>query len=176
MNYPTWYSLWNFRNIINQSSKKILTPDICFKSTMWFDENAEYFYNDTAYALILKDTIEEDYKFFLTILNSSLMWFYLLNTSAELRGGYFRFKTKFIEPFSIPKLKNLEQQEPFIQKADLMLELNKKLQEIKQTFINELNLEKVSTKLQKFEELDFDDFVFLKLLFYHFQKVFATHF
>lgn len=159
MNYPTWYSLWNFRNIINQSSKKILTPDICFKSTMWFDENAEYFYNDTAYALILKDTIEEDYKFFLTILNSSLMWFYLLNTSAELRGGYFRFKTKFIEPFSIPKLKNLEQQEPFIQKADLMLELNKKLQEIKQTFINELNLEKVSTKLQKFEELDFDDFV-----------------
>ena len=42
MNYPTWYSLWNFRNIINQSSKKILKPDICFKSTMWFDENAEY--------------------------------------------------------------------------------------------------------------------------------------
>ncbi|MDY0180347.1 Eco57I restriction-modification methylase domain-containing protein [Aliarcobacter skirrowii] len=159
MNYPTWYSLWNFRNIINQSSKKILTPDICFKPTMWFDENAEYFYNDTSYALILKDTIEEDYKFFLTILNSSLMWFYLLNTSAELRGGYFRFKTKFIEPFSIPKLKNLEQQEPFIQKADLMLELNKKLQELKQNFINELNLEKVPTKLQKFEELDFDDFV-----------------
>ena len=50
-------------------------------------------------------------------------------------------------------------QEPFIQKADLMLELNKKLQELKQNFINELNLDKVSTKLQKFEELDFDDFV-----------------
>ena len=48
---------------------------------------------------------------------------------------------------------------PFIQKADLMLELNKKLQELKQNFINELNLEKIPTKLQKFEELDFDDFV-----------------
>ncbi|WNL29942.1 Eco57I restriction-modification methylase domain-containing protein [Aliarcobacter cryaerophilus] len=159
MNYPTWYSLWNFRNIYNQSSKKILTPDVCFKSTMWFDDNSEFFYNDTSYALILNDGIKEDYKFFLTILNSSLMWFYLLNTSAELRGGYFRFKTKFIEPFSIPKLENLEEQKPFIQKADLMLELNKKLQELKQNFINELNLDKVSTKLQKFEELDFDDFV-----------------
>ncbi|MDX9742737.1 MAG: N-6 DNA methylase [Arcobacteraceae bacterium] len=159
MNYPTWYSLWNFRNINNQSSKKILTPDVCFKSTMWFDENSEYFYNDTSYALILKDTIKEDYKFFLTILNSSLMWFYLLNTSAELRGGYFRFKTKFIEPFSIPELENLEQQEPFIQKADLMLELNKKLQITKQNFYNELGLEKLSQKLQKFEELEFDEFV-----------------
>ena len=54
---------------------------------------------------------------------------------------------------------SLKEQEPFIQKADLMLELNKKLQELKQNFINELNLEKVPTKLQKFEELDFDDFV-----------------
>ena len=34
-----------------------------------------------------------------------------------------------------------------------MLELNKKLQELKQNFINELNLEKIPTKLQKFEEI-----------------------
>ena len=57
-------------------------------------------------------------------------------------------------PISIPK-----EEKEFIQKADLMLELNKKLQELKQNFINELNLEKVPTKLQKFEELNFDDFV-----------------
>ena len=159
MNYPSWYSLWNFRNINNQSIKKILTPDVCFKSTMWLDESAEYFYNDTAYALVLNDDIKEDYKFFLTILNSSLMWFYLLNTSAELRGGYFRFKTKFIEPFSLPKLQNIEQQEPFIEKADKMLSLNKTLQETKQNFLSELKLEKLTKKLQNFEELEFDEFV-----------------
>ena len=159
MKYPSWYSLWNFRNINNQSIKKILTPDVCFKSTMWLDESAEYFYNDTSYALVLNDDIKEDYKFFLTILNSSLMWFYLLNTSAELRGGYFRFKTKFIEPFSIPKLENLEQQTPFIQKADKMLLLNKQLQETKQNFTNELGLEKLTKKLQNFEELEFEEFV-----------------
>ena len=40
-----------------------------------------------------------------------------------------------------------------------MLELNKKLQETKQNFYNELKLEKLTTKLQKFEELEFDDFI-----------------
>ena len=74
----------------------------------------------------------------------------------------FRLLTKaavhFCFVFNIPKI-NIDNQEPFIKKADLMLELNKKLQELKQNFINELNLEKVPTKLQKFEELDFDDFV-----------------
>jgi hypothetical protein len=57
------------------------------------------------------------------------------------------------------KLENLEQQNPFIQKADLMLELNKKLQELKQNFYDELKLEKLTNKLQKFEELEFDDFI-----------------
>lgn len=159
MKYPSWYSLWNFRNIHNQSVKKILTPDVCFKSTMWLDKNAEYFYNDTSYGLVLKDDIEEDYKLFLAILNSSLMWFYLLNTSAELRGGYFRFKTKFIEPFCFPKLNDIDEQIPFIEKVDLILELNEKLEDIRQRFVKELELEKVSKKLQSFEELEFEDFV-----------------
>ncbi|MDQ7068001.1 MAG: hypothetical protein Q9M40_08520 [Sulfurimonas sp.] len=40
-----------------------------------------------------------------------------------------------------------------------MSELTKQYQEIKQNFINELDLEKVPKKLQNFEELDFDEFV-----------------
>lgn len=131
MKYPMWYSLWNFRNINNQKSKKILTPDICFKSNMYYDENSEYFYNDTAYALILKDNSKEDYKFYLAILNSSLMWFYLANTSSELRGGYFRFKTSFVEPFPLPKLENIKEQEPFIKLVDNILEAKQKIKDYK---------------------------------------------
>jgi hypothetical protein len=109
--------------------------------------------------MIKKLNILESNKFYLSIFNSSLMWFFIKNTSAELRGGYFMYQTKYLEPFPLPKLDNLEQQEPFIQKADLMLELNKKLQETKQNFYDELKLEKLTTKLQKFEELEFDDFI-----------------
>ena len=40
-----------------------------------------------------------------------------------------------------------------------MQKLNKKLQITKQNFYNELKLEKLTKKLQNFEELEFDDFV-----------------
>ena len=40
-----------------------------------------------------------------------------------------------------------------------MLFINKQLQETKQNFLNELGIEKLSKKLQNFEELEFDDFV-----------------
>lgn len=87
------------------------------------------------------------------------MTYYINEQSAKSSNkAYPSFNSKLIKNLPIKNI-TLEQQEPFIQKADLMLELNKKLQELKQNFINELNLEKVPTKLQKFEELDFDDFV-----------------
>ena len=47
----------------------------------------------------------------------------------------------------------------FTKFGDLLDKTHKKLQETKQNFYDELKLEKVPTKLQKFEELDFDDFV-----------------
>ena len=63
-----------------------------------------------------------------------------------------------VKKLPIKEISKIEQ-EPFIAKANKMLELNKKLQETKQNFTNELKLEKLPIKLQKFEELDFDDFV-----------------
>ncbi|PRM87449.1 hypothetical protein [Aliarcobacter cryaerophilus] len=94
-------------------------------------------------------------KFVLLLLNSKLLNFWYINT---FQSG-LHIKINQLEQLPIPKLENLEQQEPFIQKADLMLDLNKKLQEIKQNFYNELKLEKLTNKLQKFEELEFDDFI-----------------
>jgi hypothetical protein len=87
------------------------------------------------------------------------MWFFIKNTSSELRGGYFKFMTKYLEKFPLPKLENTEQKIPFIEKADVMLELNRQLQSTKQAFLTELNLEKIPQKLQNFEELSFDEFV-----------------
>ncbi|MDX4059165.1 N-6 DNA methylase [Aliarcobacter skirrowii] len=158
MDKEGWFLYIYPKSLSEFEQVKIITPEISLGANMSFDDG-KFYHNTKVYSFIKKVEIKEDYKFYLTILNSKIMWFFLKNTGYELRGGYFTFKTNFINPFPLPKLENLEQQEPFIQKADLMLELNKKLQELKQNFINELNLEKVPTKIQKFEELDFDDFV-----------------
>jgi hypothetical protein len=60
-------------------------------------------------------------------------------------------------PFIISK-----DSKPFIEKADLMLNLNKEFHdELSQTFdflSQKFNLEKITTKLEKFWELDFPVF------------------
>jgi hypothetical protein len=153
-----WYSLHRAREIKIFENEKIVTPQLQNFPNFTYDI-AKSYSDAGGYNLVKKDTCRANYKFLLTILNSSVMWFFIKNTSAEFGGGYYYFKTAYLEPFPLPKLENLEQQEPFIQKADLMLELNKKLQTTKQNFHNELGLDKLSNKLQKFEELQFDEFV-----------------
>ena len=109
------------------------------------------------------ENIEENYKFWLSILNSSVFWYYLQQTGAVLRGGYFRFKTKYLEPFPLPKIKNIENEIPFVEKVDLMLSNTKGFQNIIQKFETYLQsqyqLEKLSKKLQNWHDLDFSDFI-----------------
>ena len=134
-------------------TEKILFQSISGGTIKATYENNNYLTNDKIHILYQCNIF--NLKFLLSLLNSKLMNYFIKSSFSDL----LEIKINQLEQLPIPKLKNLEQQEPFIQKADLMLELNKKLQELKQNFINELNLEKVPTKLQKFEELDFDDFV-----------------
>jgi hypothetical protein len=82
---------------------KILTPDVCYGGSMYYDETGEFYFNDTAYALVLKSP-SDDYWCWLAILNSSVCWYYMARTSSELRGGYFRFKSKYVLPFPLPEL------------------------------------------------------------------------
>ena len=75
---------------------------------MSFDEKGRYYHNDTSYSLVKKASIKIPYEYFLGILNSKLMWFFLSQTGNVVRGGYFRFKTRYLEPVSIPILEKKE--------------------------------------------------------------------
>ena len=119
MKYPSWYSLWNFRNIDNLSVERILTPDVCYGATMYLD-SGEHYHNDTSYAFVLKNPDSNLYKTYLAILNSPIIWFYLKETGTSLRGGYFRFKTKYLENFPLPTA-TPEQQQTLAALADQML-------------------------------------------------------
>ncbi|MGJ0297805.1 Eco57I restriction-modification methylase domain-containing protein [Aliarcobacter cryaerophilus] len=138
------------------SNEKLIMQMINTQFIITYDDQQVYNLG-TTYALTLKNK-NFDLKYVLCILLSKLInWYYKkeFTNESELTNA---ISTKNL--FEIP-LKNLNiiEQEPFIAKANKMLELNKKLQETKQNFTNELKLEKLPIKLQKFEELDFDDFV-----------------
>ncbi|MFA9240498.1 MAG: Eco57I restriction-modification methylase domain-containing protein [Candidatus Paceibacteria bacterium] len=100
--------------------------------------------------------LSSEYNKYLLCVFNSKMGHYLMKNSPKTGTGDLLVSVQAIEPLKIPVINN---QDLFIQKADLMIELNKKSQETKQNFYNELKLEKLTNKLQKFEELEFDDFI-----------------
>jgi len=161
-NPKAWYSLHRSREITLFEQEKIVTPETSFGGNMTIDTNG-YYHNTQVYTLEKKKSIDFDNKFWIAILNSSLFWFYLQSTGAVLRGGYFRFKTKYLEPFPLPKPKDINVQNKFVMKVDSQLSNSKDFQKVSETFTKYLQsqfpIEKLTKKLQKWHELEFGGFI-----------------
>jgi hypothetical protein len=107
-----WYSLHRAREISLFEQEKILTAETSLGCNMTLDNNN--FYTNTQNYIFVKNLhVKESYKFYLTILNSKLLWFFIKNTGSVLANGYFRFKTNYLNPFPLPKIENLEDTRPF---------------------------------------------------------------
>ncbi|MCT7472625.1 Eco57I restriction-modification methylase domain-containing protein [Aliarcobacter cryaerophilus] len=132
--------------MVRQTSDKIISA-IDYQGLLSLNNVHNIVVNDEKYS----------YEALVCILNSKLIDFYYKFLVPE-EGRTFA-EVKVVNLKRLPIVNFEFNQEPFIQKADLMLELNKKLQETKQNFYDELKLEKLTTKLLKFEELEFDDFI-----------------
>lgn len=155
-----WFALHNSREVRIFENVKIITPYLANQAQMIIDKN-NYFTNDKCSVLILKDEYKYFYNYFISLLNSKVLWFFIKNTSSEFSGGYFAFTNLFLNPFPIPKIP-LETSK-FIEKADQMLSLNKELQEISAKFqrtcerkFENLNQNK---KLQNWYKLSYGDFI-----------------
>ena len=157
-----WYSLHRSREIDLFEQEKIVTPETSLGGNMTLD-SVGYYHNTQVYTLEKKKNIDLNNKFWIAILNSSVFWFFLQQTGAVLRGGYFRFKTKYLEPFPLPKLENIDLQNPFIEKVDIALTNTKEFTQIKNKFTtylqSQFTIEKLTKKLQNWHELDFSDFI-----------------
>jgi len=88
------------KNLTEFESVKISTPDIANKPQFTLDLNFNY-HTTTIYSFAFKTNIKEDVKYYLGILNSNILWFFLNSTGNILRGGFFRFKTEYLKPFPI---------------------------------------------------------------------------
>ncbi len=162
MTYAYWYALWNNRNYENLESIKIITPDVCYGTSMVLDTKGNYYYNDTAYAFVKKVGCNFDYRYLIAILNSKITWFFLQNTGTTLRGGYFRFKTSYLKSFRFPTVTQ-EQQQSLANKAEQMIELNKQLHEGINSSLelikSEYQPKKISQNLEKFYTLGIHPFL-----------------
>jgi len=100
--FESWYAHWCPRHPSKFERSKVLIPEIVKGGEASFDPSGELYHSTTVYSPILQEDSPISDREILAILNSSLIWFYIKNTGTVLRGGYYRYKTDYLEPISIP--------------------------------------------------------------------------
>jgi tRNA1(Val) A37 N6-methylase TrmN6 len=105
--------------------------------------------------IVLEKTEEMSLEYLLVLINSKMIEFFLTTSNIAVTQSML-WKLK------IPKI-SLDKQQPFIDRADMMLSLNKELHEKSSAFLANISakyqIEKITRKLEKWWELDFSDFV-----------------
>ena len=124
--------------------------------------DSKYAFNKNLYGIKIENRNFE-IKYVLILLNSKALNFYYKNRfSMKKKDLYPEVQSYLFNLLPIKEI-SLQEQQPFIEKADKMLSLNKELQEVSQKYqrmiMREFNLEKLSTKLQNWYLLNFDEFI-----------------
>ena len=126
-----------------------------------FDDLGFYTMNNVI-ILKLKTTIEKDYKFVLTILNSTLTKFIYNNLTQEDHRVFAEVKPKNVRKLFIPIISSKEKQ-ILSKKANLLLVRNKQFQDLYSIFykrlLSNIKVEKITSKLSHIFEYDFNDFI-----------------
>lgn len=118
-----WYCFSRNQGMSYLEKKKILTPDICQKGESAVDYDGKFLTTTTVYGVIPNEY--KHFEFLLSILNSSLLKYFIRNTGSILRGGFFRYKTAYLGPFPI-RLPSPSQEKVIVDLVNQMLELQKK--------------------------------------------------
>ena len=143
-------------------NKRILIREIT-KDKLFACYTEEEFYNTPSLINVINEKDILELKYILTIINSKLLGWYHNKTSPKANKGLFP-KILVNDVRNLPLVNiSSEKQQPFIEKADKMLSLNRELQDLSQKFqrmlLRKFDLEKLSTKLQEWYLLDFSDFI-----------------
>ncbi|MGY0390988.1 Eco57I restriction-modification methylase domain-containing protein [Bizionia sp. KMM 8389] len=125
--------------------------------------NSMYLYNRSNIGIIKREEKDISLQYIVTILNSKLIAYYFVkNTAKSVRKMFPKIILNDLRKFPIKEI-SVKKQEPFIEKANLILDFNRRnvSSSIKfQTYLKQkFQLQKLSKKLQNWHELEFGDFI-----------------
>lgn len=133
---------------------KIVYPRTNNKCNFQLDTNGYYLSDNNFY-------IKSDSKTLLGILNSKLVFFYLKGICTTLQGGYYDFRRDKIDTIPIPL--TFSHNSGIEQLVDNQIENSHKNKTITNNFLKYIlshySLEKISTKLQNWHQLEFSEFI-----------------
>ena len=149
---------WNMKL---HKSKKIVVRQVGNPEPVFAYDDKKIPSLNTMYNIVNIDKNFNDF-YILSILNSKLMKKYWLSKYNDNKDLFPKIKGYQLKELPIKKI-SLKAQQPFIEKADKMLFLNKNLQALSQKFqrllTRKFELEKLSTKLKDWYLLEFSEFV-----------------
>lgn len=167
------YLKYNYTEFLNENdifrySPEILEikPKIVYRQTSselvgTLDEKGLYS-DKTVHCIVNKENINFNLKYVLVIFNSKLLNYLYKQDTLESGRAFAQVKTVNVKKLPIKNI-SLEEQKPFIEKADIMLELNKELQnkikKFKNRLSSNLDLKEFSKKMESFYELNFKEFL-----------------
>ena len=101
MKYPSWYALWNPRQIDRFERPKILTQVLAERATFAIDMAGDYWFvgggNAGAYGVIPKPDLDVDIWYLLAYLNSTFFDEKVKSISSRFRGGFHSYAKRFIQ-------------------------------------------------------------------------------
>lgn len=117
------------KNLIDFAQPKIMTPEISLGTNMTIDQSGDFYHTTKVYSFVFDPTRREAPEYWLGILNSQVLWFFIKNTGYTLRGGYFTFKTNYLSPFPVPVIDF--QDKSSVEKHDMLVSLVSNMLELK---------------------------------------------
>ena len=103
MDHDRWYDFGRPQSLTEFQKEKIVTPEISYGPNFTYDPDGTY-HTTKVYGLLTQESTQLSPEYILAVLNSPVLWFFLSNTGYTLRGGYFTFKTNYLNPFSLPEI------------------------------------------------------------------------
>jgi len=128
-----WYSCHRGRSMVLFERERIITPEISFGCNMTLSPLGVY-HNTKVYSILPAKSQSEHVSYWLGLLNSRILWWFLSNTGYVLRGGFYVFKTNYLKPFPIHTIdfsnpEEVVQHDKLVALVESMLELQKKYHE-----------------------------------------------
>ena len=101
MQYPSWYALWNPRQIDRFERPKLLSQVLADRATFAIDLTGEYWFvgggNAGVYGVIPRTDLDVDIWYLLAYLNSSFFDQQVKGISSRFRGGFHSYAKRFIQ-------------------------------------------------------------------------------
>ncbi len=130
-----WYSCHRSKDMFLFEQERIITPEISLGCNMTISP-AGLYHNTKVYSIVADEKFSEHKFYWLGILNSPLLWWFIKTTGYALRGGYFTFKTNYLKPFPIRTINfsdptDKARHDRMVSLVTQMLDLNMRIQDAK---------------------------------------------